>query len=428
MIKQRISSIVKILLISMLGGLILPVRTFSQTDPEQFVRASVKQMHGIDPLSVDTMDMAILAKAIGEARVVMLGEQDHGDANTFKAKLRIIKYLHEKMDFNVIAFESDFFGLNEGWDKLKKDSASVALFLRRNIFPIWTYCDAAAPLFNTYIPRSFATPKPLVVTGFDDQMVLNYSGQNLRHILDSLFKKINLPVCSVPDYESYIASIDSVRMSYGDPKVNASSYKRWETNFRRIRSEIAQKFPETNYWVRVIDNLISETISFQIYSREHQGAKNNRDYQMAQNLFWLCREKFPTEKIIVWAANYHVARYADSLSEKKNLATMGYYFSGLPQAPKTYILGFNSYEGRAGRLATKAYTITKPRKNSFENWIPASWDYAFVDLSSWPNRHSSDQKKFFMKGLGHMSFETNWQHYYDGVFFIREMIPCTAVK
>lgn len=428
MIKQRILFIVKILLYSTLGSLILPVSTFSQTDPEQFVRSSAKQMQSIDPLSVDTMDMPLLAKAIGEARVVMLGEQDHGDAHTFKAKLRIIKYLHEKMGFNVIAFESDFFGLNEGWDQLKKDSAAIALFLRRNIFPIWTYCETAAPLFNTYIPGSFLTPNPLVVTGFDDQMVLNYSGNNLRRLLDSIFKSAAIPLCKEIYYDSYIAAIDSIRLSYGDPKINAASYERWEAYFRRMRSEIGQKFPETNFWIRVIDNLISETISFQAIKREHQEAKRNRDYQMAINLYWLAKEKFANEKIIVWAANYHIARYADSLSEKKHLATMGHYFSDLPQAPNTYILGFNSYEGRAGRLGTKAYTITKPRKNSFENWIPESWDYAFVDLSSWLNRHNSGQKKFFMKGLGHMSFETNWQHYYDGIFFIREMIPCTAEK
>lgn len=397
----------------------------AQEDPEQYIRREVKQIVSIDPASTDTIDMQLLRTAIDDARIVMLGEQDHGDANTFLAKLRIIKYLHEKMGFNVIAFESDFFALNEGWAGLNKDSTSMVSFLNGNIFPIWTYCPAAAPLFRTYIPQSFSTINPLQVTGFDDQMILSYSGKYLKGKLDSVFRSLELPLTKDPGYADLFATIDSLRSSYGVQKSLSASYARWESKIAQIRYEIGKLLPPDDFWVRVIDNLISETNAFQVFDRNHQDALRTRDYQMAENLLWLANKKYPNEKIIVWAANYHIARYADSASIKKNLATMGHYFSKMSTAPKTYILGFDSYQGTAGRLGYKPYSISKPRKKSFENWIPSNWAYAFVDFKNWQERHSPNATKFFMKGLGHMSFETNWQHYYDGVFFIREMTTCT---
>lgn len=407
--------------------LLLTNNLFGQQVPEQYVKSNIKQISSIDPNASETQEFQLLEKAIGNARVVMLGEQDHGDANTFLAKRRIIQYLHEKMGFNVLAFESDYFSLNQGWDRQPRDSAKIVSFLRGNIFALWPYCVAAAPLFNTYIPQSQRSARPLEITGFDNQMVLAFSAASMKRLLDSVFKKWELPVTKEANYSQYLASLDSLRLSYGNLKVPASNYKRWQERFQRMRDELGKVLPAQDYWVTVLDNLLSEIVSFQL-DENSQLAKRSRDHQMAANLLWLTQHKYANEKIIVWAANYHVARYSDSISPKRHLYTMGHVFSQFADAPKAYILGFNSYSGRAGRLGGKSYNIPAPRKNSFENWIPADWAFAFIDFSSFPDRHNEKGVKFFMKGLGHMSFETNWQHYYDGVFFIREMTSCLQKK
>src|ERR1700761_1302410 len=99
---------------------------------KDYVEKNAIPIYTIEPDSTNYSDLEPIGNAIGDAKIVMLGEQDHGDAPTFLAKTRLIKYLHEKKGFNVLAFESDFFGLNEGWDRLDKKPDNLGAFLRKN--------------------------------------------------------------------------------------------------------------------------------------------------------------------------------------------------------------------------------------------------------------------------------------------------------
>src|SRR5258708_6197993 len=44
-------------------------------------------------LGADVSDLRPLARAIGDARVVLLGEQTHADGTTFVAKTRLVRFL-----------------------------------------------------------------------------------------------------------------------------------------------------------------------------------------------------------------------------------------------------------------------------------------------------------------------------------------------
>ena len=93
---------------------------FGQQKIKEYVLHNSIRISSISPDSTNYDDLSAIGNSIGNAQIVMLGEQDHGDASTFLAKTRLIKYLHEKKGFNVLAFESDFFGLNYGWNDLNK--------------------------------------------------------------------------------------------------------------------------------------------------------------------------------------------------------------------------------------------------------------------------------------------------------------------
>lgn len=63
-------------------------------------------VRSIDAADEDFRDLEPLVDAIGSATVVQLGEPSHGAGSAFAAKVRLIKFLHERMGFDVIAWES----------------------------------------------------------------------------------------------------------------------------------------------------------------------------------------------------------------------------------------------------------------------------------------------------------------------------------
>jgi erythromycin esterase len=56
--------------------------------------------------TINYQDLNFLKDKLKEKRIVFLGESGHGVAEYTKLKSRIIHYLHEELDFYVLAFES----------------------------------------------------------------------------------------------------------------------------------------------------------------------------------------------------------------------------------------------------------------------------------------------------------------------------------
>lgn len=399
--------------------------SFGQAAIRTHVTKHVNPVSSIDPSKEDYSDLQAIGYAIGQSRVVMLGEQDHGDAPTFLAKTRLIKYLHEKKGFNVLAFENDFFSTNYNWQLVQEGKLNPVDFINRNISALWSQCTACFPLFRSYLPASLQTNNPLQITGFDSQVGTKY----LLPILDSVITDLKLPITTLPEYKSGILPL--LNSWYNNTK-DSSIVDKIIGIYKEVKIQLLAKLPPDHFWVQTVENLIQQNIQFRNWKKDYWKDMNTRDRQMAENLKWLSQVKYQNEKIIVWAHNYHISKYAGHYPEEflNKALTMGSVFTQDSTLMKqAYVIGFSSYMGTAGRLFAKTYKLQKPKSGSFESWINPNYNYAFVDFREYNDSNPTGKQMFDLsgsiKGNGlHTSHSAEWNRIFDGVFFIREMYPC----
>lgn len=404
---------------------ILSLFASGQHPIKKYVQEKSVRITTIAPESTNFSDLEAVGKAINNAKIVMLGEQDHGDAPTFLAKTRLIKYLHEQKGFNILAFESDFFSLNHEWDWVMKGNLSVGTFVRRNITHFWSLCDACSPLLYEYIPASLHTNSPLIITGFDDIM----NTRKLIPQLDSVIHSLQLPITNNKNYDKSIYPLIESWYNYTHDSITNN---RIDEYLVVIKSQMLEKMQANDFWIKTIENFIRINHRFYNGERDYWRHMNERDSQMAINLKWLNEVKYPNEKIIVWAHNYHVSKYAGNYPDKflNPAKTMGSIFTSDPTVMNnTYIIAFTSYQGTAGRIGQKPYKIKNPKSNSLENWINKTYDYAFIDFKKFNFTNADAKTPFYMSGSTkgnryHDSQLAEWTKIYDGVFYIKDMYPC----
>jgi erythromycin esterase len=404
---------------------------FNQQLIKQYVKTNAVAINSIDPDAVDFTDLEAIGNAIGNASIVMLGEQNHGDAAAFLAKSRLVKYLHEKKGFTVLAFESDFYCLNEGWDKTDKtNKAAVDSFIYNNVYPVWTLCPACNNLFYNYIANTFTTNNPLHITGIDCQLYGSYSTRTFTKQFAAFINNYTELAAAAA---AVIPLIDSVIVpNFIKTTRTAATLVQHLTV---IDSVISQKQNTAAFWKQMIKSLLAEVTDIQTWLQKDTANYYYRDMQMANNLNWLYHNKYAGQKIIVWAHNAHISRNSGSTfnpATKLNLM-MGSFINSNPQLKdRVYSIGFTSYKGYSSWANKNLQpAIQKPNKDGFENWINKKYHFAFTDFTQFRVMNRGIKEHFYMKGGiwgNHINEYRPWTEVFDGVFFIRNMYGCQPLQ
>jgi erythromycin esterase len=355
----------------MAGGIGLASLAFAEPAPtpvadelQKWISGRAVAVRTIDPADEDFRDLEPLIDAIGSARVVQLGEPSHGAGGSFAAKARLTKFLHQRMGFDVVAWESGLYDVHLTQTRMRAGDDAVAA-AQAGILLVWSAAEEVKPLFE-YAKASQSTDRPLEMVGFDSTMNAAHASDRLAADLRAFVRALRDPTLRTHANdlaEQAIAAhhhlfgrseamrrieLDSVRAAVSGkaPALSpAEATAAWEKSdaakllgrkqdmdaldrsadgllamIRDRRAAFLQAHPvrHVTFMERVIDNLRGN--DRKLYDRERPdrpaaGAAasalfneewNGRDALNAKNLRWLIEEGYAGRKIIVWAHNVHV--------------------------------------------------------------------------------------------------------------------------
>jgi erythromycin esterase len=418
------------------AGLILIAIFYAVTAAGQgpdalFPKDEVVMIRSIDVADTDFSDLAGLRAAIGNSRIVLLGEQTHGEGTTFLAKTRIIRYLHERMGFDVLAFESGMYDCAKIRENVQQ-GGQLSEEVIGSLFYMYATSRQMQPLFS-YIQQGQEGQHPLVLTGFDSQHSGRKSTEalfpDLQSFLErghpdmtdsnwSVFRRMSLAMFASRDFRP--AGEEEKKIYFKEISLLKSVLDKGAGPAGRLTES-------SGFWYQVVCSIESQAVrNWQLTGSNEMSV---RDRQMAENLIWLTEKAYPGKKIIVWAHNVHIARSVP-WSERPLQSVAGETHIFIPMGvtihdhfgAAAYCIGFSGYEGSYMNYVNGAITkVAVAPPGSIEGKLAATGDpFVFTDFrrrSGWmvQKQPGAFADYGWLNGV--------WPDVFDGLFFIKTVSP-----
>ncbi|MFG1691048.1 erythromycin esterase family protein [Gemmatimonadota bacterium] len=334
--------------------------------------------------SDDFKDLQFLKEVIGDRRIVQLGESGHGVAEFNRAKVRLIRFFHEEMDFDVIAFESDLFACFHA-DR-SADGLSAKEVMQSCIYGVW-HTSEVVPLFS-YLKETKESDDPLILAGFDMKLSSWMSRGFRAQFMRGVVAKVDAAYA-----EEVLALEKELDLLYDDSDWRASVASKagdLKTRYQALHDFLMEHegslltaYPDdpatplvaqqtARYTVRMVDYVVASQM-------EGCAGTEARDISMAENATFLADRVFPDRKILIWAHNFHI-RHNNRAMVGGGCYTMG---EGIQSRHRSelYTVGLYMYQGSAAMNNRTVYTIYPAMDNTLEGYLHAAGEpYLFLDL------------------------------------------------
>jgi len=413
-------------------GLLFVTVSFAEETPrkDDFRVAWLKQhaipMRSIDPNDEDFTDLEPLVKIFKDIRIVQLGEQSHGDGTTFHAKTRLIKFLHQKLGFDVLAFESGLYDCRKAWELLRGGMEPYEAF-NHGVWGIWTYSEQVKPLID-YWGRVAKSDKPLELCGFDCQ----FSGFATHPLL---VKDVNvlwdkLGAAAPDDGQRAIISKAMPQMAKW-LKPSQEERRQWHDALAALGKSLQAARPsdalpkdELVFWRQFVSSTSTLAAICGLGMKDENFMWwKLRDPQIARNLVWLSQGAYPHRRIIVWAHSGHLMRNPPLSWEDPGLRMGHEVWNVLGE--KTYTVAFTSAEGNYARSG-RVFKLDPPLPGSLEDlFLRAGCTNAFVDFRHLGPDGGWLKQKLSSRAVNHVYNEADWTNCFDGIAFIGKMFGST---
>jgi erythromycin esterase len=347
-------------------------------------------------------DLQFLKPLLAGRTVVQLGEPAHGVAEINTLRARLVKFLHEEMEYDVIAFESGLFECYRVNAQAK--TLTPTQMLTGSVFGIWHTTEMRA-LF-AYIQATQATDRPLALAGFDIQISNRRTAAALRpQFLHDVVANVD------PVYADHVYDLETA--FFKALQDNAHNITYWKANtpvgsapfrdeyqallaFLKTHETILhQAFPQAPQTPAVARQIVWSMIQYIDYLQvlhDPATALAIRDVAMAANLDFVLGTLYPGKKVIVWAHNAHIRYHNQDVQGDAfwlGHKTMGgwmdeRYFAAI------YTIGFYLYRGQIASNNRQLVEVPPVNSGSLESILyRAGRKYVFVDLLHQPHEEGN---------------------------------------
>ena len=380
--------------------------------------SAITEIRSIDPADTDFSDLRAIRESIGDARIVMLGEQSHGVGSAFLAKTRLVRFLHQELGFDVLAFESGFYDMYAA-QKAIENGMPAAEALGKAITPVWARSKQLEPLLE-YVGTQQSSDEPLVMAGIDSQFTNVWSRELPQH-LKAMSEDLPGGSKALVDISAGLEEL----FSTGPSALKHSSVAGIRAQYEQAIADVDVLSPPDAAWWKQVLRSTSDLLAFMIRLPEQTPEVfNMRDAQMAENLTWLAEKAFPGSRIIVWAATSHVIKDRSVVDTEvaREMNPMGAYIHDR-FGNDAYVLAFTAYEGETASFANGGAitsTGTAPEGSVEALLADGGTPYAFVDAAELARLPSKPRVSWAM---GFEPMRADWEQVVDGFFFVRTNLP-----
>ena len=299
-------------------------------------------------------DLEPLKELLQDKRIVLLGEAGHNVAEIDQVKVRLVKFLHEELGYNVVAFESSMLNAHLGNQILSQQQPLEAIC--RSIRLHWQ-AEQVLPLFEY-----MAGNPELKLAGFDLLEDFNAGRQ-----VSDLIAKVD------PVYAETVAALEDELDPTKNPKILAGVLDFYKSESPHLAAAyadladfidthleaLAQASPQNPDFPRLLRQ--SAWSASQYFSRLADKdlltwnlVSAIRDEGMAENIRFLLEEAYPDQKIILWAHNGHIRRQGEfdnrSSPSFSNLLQEAY-------GDQMYALGTLINQGKVGNYNRQTFAL-----------------------------------------------------------------------
>ncbi len=402
------------------------------------VAARIHPLASISIGATDESDLAFLDEVLAGRSIVELGENHHGVGEYSRAKVRLVKYLHEKLGFDVLVFESSMLGTHLANRDADRPEVAAGALVEEGVHTVWHTQDLVDLM--SYVKSTRGTARPLILAGMD----MSYTGEEEAARRPAIVSEVVARID--PSYASEVEAMDRAlaQANWGTWRtggVISAEQAKWGWDhhqevgqfYQRLydflgshMAELEAAYPGDPLYPRVVRQAALLTTLYSYYDGEFG---SHRDAAMADTFELIATELYPGRKYMFWAADGHLFKAGERTtgSRASNLGPRDTgQFIAERHGADVYMLSLLMYQGPTVDGGRAPLTIDPAADWSIEGLLHAAGaSVAFLDIAgapAAPERAWMDQE-FVFREYGRTDIHGVPREQMDGVLFFDAVHP-----